>query len=348
MLENQLPNGKTIIVKIGTDALTNADGLPDKGVIDALVEQIVALRVAGNKLLLVTSGAVGLGRKAAGFTSTQKLTDVQKSVAASIGQPKLMRAYEDAFLRHGFNEPAQILLENIHFQNGEGRKTFCEKVEHLFKKAAARVCAKVPFLRRFKPYFENGKNGNQSRWNLLETLNHLFDHTPNVIPIVNENDVLSRLEIKPLGADEAVFSDNDGLASLIGRLVNADHLVTVSTHAVHAQNPLENRHAKLVPFVNLGSRIISLEGQGIDTSGKSNGGSGGMTNKLATTCAFLQESKALCGRRTAHIISRASMLSKGILRALSGEPVGTQLICYRSNAHKARAAGTNAACVCGG
>jgi glutamate 5-kinase len=103
-----LTHAKRIVVKIGSALLVDAEsGQPARAWLDALAEDIDAARKRGARVVIVSSGAIALGRRVLGLTRTLKLEE--KQAAAAAGQARLMRAYEQAFER--FTIPvAQALL----------------------------------------------------------------------------------------------------------------------------------------------------------------------------------------------------------------------------------------------
>lgn len=100
---------QTIVVKIGTSSLTNpATGNLALSTIAGLVEVLSRLRVAGNNVILVTSGAVGVGCVRLGLHERPRNIAVKQAVAA-VGQGRLMRVYDDLFT--SLQQPiAQVLL----------------------------------------------------------------------------------------------------------------------------------------------------------------------------------------------------------------------------------------------
>jgi glutamate 5-kinase len=94
---------KRIVVKIGSRALC-ADG----GRFDLVAKQVATQLKAGRKVVLVSSGAVALGRVRLGLTDRPKKVSLLQAAAAT-GQSLLMRAYEDAFAPLGIHV-AQVLL----------------------------------------------------------------------------------------------------------------------------------------------------------------------------------------------------------------------------------------------
>ncbi|MES1200090.1 MAG: glutamate 5-kinase [Pseudomonadota bacterium] len=108
MTPSPLVSAKCIVVKIGSALLVDAaSGQPARDWLAALAEDIAAARGAGARVVIVSSGAIALGRRVLGLTSTTRLEE--KQAAAAAGQARLVRAYEEAFAR--FNIPvAQALL----------------------------------------------------------------------------------------------------------------------------------------------------------------------------------------------------------------------------------------------
>lgn len=99
---------RTIVVKIGTNALSRPDDSLDLDRIHCLAEQLVRLRNTGKKVLVVSSGAIGAGLSLLGLKKRpQELPHLQAT--ASVGQAHLIGAYDDAFQKHGLRA-SQILL----------------------------------------------------------------------------------------------------------------------------------------------------------------------------------------------------------------------------------------------
>ena len=87
----------TIVVKIGTSSLTSPDsGQLALSTIASLVETICQLRQTGHHVVLVSSGAVGVGCRRLGLKERPKTISVKQAVAA-VGQGRLMRIYDDLF-----------------------------------------------------------------------------------------------------------------------------------------------------------------------------------------------------------------------------------------------------------
>src|SRR5437868_14857135 len=98
----------TVVVKIGTNVLSSADGALDRGRVRGLADQVQRLRSAGRKVVLVSSGAIGAGVGELGLG--KRPTDPRHLPAcAAVGQSVSMRAYPEALAGHRLH-PAQFLL----------------------------------------------------------------------------------------------------------------------------------------------------------------------------------------------------------------------------------------------
>lgn len=107
-MTSPLASARRIVVKIGSALLVDAEtGQPARAWLAALADDVAAARGAGQQVLIVSSGAIALGRRALGLAKSARLEE--KQAAAAAGQSRLMSAYEEAFSRHGI-PVAQALL----------------------------------------------------------------------------------------------------------------------------------------------------------------------------------------------------------------------------------------------
>lgn len=100
---------QTVVVKIGTSSLTQPEtGQLALSTIATLIEVLSELRRQGNQVVLVSSGAVGVGCARLGLTERPKSIALKQAIAA-VGQGRLMRIYDDFFTV--LQQPiAQVLL----------------------------------------------------------------------------------------------------------------------------------------------------------------------------------------------------------------------------------------------
>jgi glutamate 5-kinase len=106
---------QTVIVKIGTNVLTTESDRLNLPRIQCLADQIHRIQETGRRVVLVSSGAVGAGIGILGLNRRpESLPELQ--AAAAIGQPSLMRTWDDALGRMG-HRTAQLLLTGNDFRN---------------------------------------------------------------------------------------------------------------------------------------------------------------------------------------------------------------------------------------
>lgn len=230
MLRTKIIQSNRIVIKFGTNILTNEEGDVSLPRVYSFIEDVSKLKKSGKEVILVTSGAVGLGKKKLNIESTEAVA--MKQACAAIGQSKLMSIYEGAFDQYNI-VVAQILLTEDDFSQ---RKKYLS---------------------------------------LRTTLNKLLEL--NVIPIINQNDTVSTIELDELYEDMQVcFSDNDKLSALVASELDADLLVILSDiNGLYDSNPKNNPDAKIIPVVEQVTQEILKYGE--DASA---GGRGGMKTKL--------------------------------------------------------------------
>ena len=165
---------KKIVVKVGSNVITQANGLPNENWIKHLSDQLSEIKKQGIEVILVSSGAVASGRSLIKISEKQDAISARQLLAA-IGQVKLINTYSNFFAGHGI-QCAQVLVT---------KEDFRDRVHYLNMKNCFQI--------------------------LLQN---------DVIPVVNENDVVSVTEL--------MFTDNDELAGLIASMLNADALIILS------------------------------------------------------------------------------------------------------------------------
>lgn len=170
-----------MVIKIGTNTLTDPKGGVDQSFLNDMARQVNQLRNRGLEVLLVSSGAIGVGTAAMGRRKKVSRVNYRQAFAA-IGQPLLMHQYNDAF--KSFQIPlAQVLVTREIFNQRESYLNVRNTVETLLKMGAL-------------PIF----NENDSV------------STREIGPVFGDNDSLSAHIASKLDADLLIIlSDIDGL-----------------------------------------------------------------------------------------------------------------------------------------
>jgi glutamate 5-kinase len=181
-----------IVVKVGTNVVMRDDGSASIGVLYGIAESLANLRRSGREVLLVSSGAVGLGAQRLGLAS--KPTElVMVQACAAIGQSRLMSLYDDAFEKLGYRV-AQVLLTEDDFLDA----TRSENLRATLAKLLA--LGVIPIINEN----DTVSTAELDRPGATGARAHVF----------GDNDKLSALVMTHAGADLLVLlSDVDGLYS---------------------------------------------------------------------------------------------------------------------------------------
>ena len=252
----------TIVIKVGTNLLSSRDGI-DKQRVRDIASQISRLIEDGHHVLLVSSGAIGMGAKALRHNNPVKHIPLRQACAA-IGNPLLMTAYQEAFSEYGL------------------------------------LCGQVLITRNVL----NNRTGYNNMREAVSTLLQL-----GVVPIFNENDVVSTSEIN------SVFGDNDRMSAYVASKIDADLLVLMTDiDGLYTGNPKTDPNArKINEITDLTEEIFAYaKGAGSTFS------TGGMKTKLL---AAQIAQKGGCGT-----LILSGYEKDGLTRALRGEEIGTYIL----------------------
>ncbi len=106
-------SAKKLVIKVGTNALTDQNGQLDTRMIGSLATQVWRLIEAGKDVVVVSSGAIGAGMSVLGIAKRPKELPLLQA-AAAVGQNKLMQLFEKGFSRYSL-PVAQILVTRSDF-----------------------------------------------------------------------------------------------------------------------------------------------------------------------------------------------------------------------------------------
>jgi glutamate 5-kinase len=114
--EKRLKSARRLVIKVGTTTVTGADGEVCAERVGPIVQSIAKLMQEGRQVVLVSSGAVGLGRGWLGLHPSRLNDMVTMQACAAVGQSLLMDAYRDLFSTSKI-KIAQVLLTEEDFTN---------------------------------------------------------------------------------------------------------------------------------------------------------------------------------------------------------------------------------------
>jgi len=177
---------RRIVVKLGTRVVTGTDGGVATERLAEIVAEVAAARGAGRQVLLVSSGAVGLGRRALGLAEPPERLALRQASAA-VGQGRLMALYDEVFARHGV-VCAQVLLTRADLNDRRRYLNLRRALEELLERGV------VPVIN------ENDVVSTEE----LELV-HGLGHGGGARPTFGDNDGLSAVVATKLGADLLVL-----------------------------------------------------------------------------------------------------------------------------------------------
>lgn len=118
-----------IVIKVGTSTLTHSTGNLNIRHVEELCKVMSDLKNAGHEVILVSSGAIGMGVGKLGLSERPKDMPT-KQAAAAVGQCELMYVYDKQFSEYGHNI-GQILLTGDDIENEERNKNFRNTLHRL-------------------------------------------------------------------------------------------------------------------------------------------------------------------------------------------------------------------------
>ena len=127
-----LKEKKRIVFKIGTSSLTHSESNAiDLVKLEKFIRILTDLHNQGKEIILVSSGAIAIGRRALGLKEKPVETSVKQACAA-VGQSRLMTMYQKIFSEYN-QRTAQILMTKVTFSNDKSRHNATNTFEELLK-----------------------------------------------------------------------------------------------------------------------------------------------------------------------------------------------------------------------
>ena len=250
-----------IVIKVGTSTLTHPTGRMDIRHVETLCKVLSDVKNAGHEIVLVSSGAIGMG--VGKLNLRERPTDMAtKQAAAAVGQCELMYVYDQLFGTYN-HTIAQILLTGEDLRDENRHRNFSNTVERLLDL--------------------------------------------NVLPVINENDTVSTVEIG--------VGDNDTLGALVAVSVKADMLMILSDiDGLYTAAPRRERCAELIAEV----REITPQMRESAGGGGTALSTGGMATKLTAAGICMEAGTDM------YILNGAQPLL--IYEVREGKRVGTRFI----------------------
>jgi glutamate 5-kinase len=315
--QRRLIAAQRVVIKVGTSIINSPEGGVCAERIEPLVRSIADLKRAGRQVVLVSSGAVGLGAGRLGLHPSRLHDVVVRQACAAVGQSLLMHSYEQLFRAHDVRI-AQVLLTEDDFMEWRRYTNLRRTMEKLLKMDVLPIINENDTVSIAELEYASG----QER-------------------VFGDNDRLAALVMSRLESDALVLLTNvDGLLrhNPRGRGVNVDELiplVTDLTDEVKALAAGPSAGGRGGMLTKLEAAQIATQAGGVAViangmrsgvlddifAGKQIGTTFISTSRMAGKRRWLTYAAGVRGRvivnegaREAIISGKASLLSSGVVR----------------------------------
>ena len=266
---------KRIVIKIGSSSLMhNETGRLNLGKIEKLVRTIVDIKNSGKDVVLVSSGAIAVGRMAIGLNEKPDELPVKQACAA-IGQAKLMMVYQKIFAEYS-TTAAQVLMTKATVMNDKSRRNAQNTFNELLNLGAVPIVNENDTVSTYeiKQVQTFGDNDRLSAivtsiidadlLILLSDIDGLYTDDPNSNPdarFINQVDVI---DDKLLNMGKSTSGSGVGTGGMATKLKAAGIAVSSGADMVIANGNDIDNIAKIVSGADVGTLFVSCKDENFD------------------------------------------------------------------------------------
>ena len=219
---------KRIVVKIGSSSLTHKEtGALNMSKLEVLVRELTDLHNMGKEVVLVSSGAIAVGRQALGFSERPAKTE-EKQACASVGQARLMMIYQKLFSEYN-QLCSQILMTKSTIVNNLNRHNAFNTFQELLKMGVIPIVNENDTVSTYEIHF--GDNDTLSAivsslvgadlLILLSDIDGLFTDDPHKNPDAKLIKVVDKIDTKLLGMAKGSTGSDVGTGGMATKLTAA-------------------------------------------------------------------------------------------------------------------------------
>ena len=266
---------KRIVIKIGSSSLMhNETGRLNLGKIEMLVRTIVDIKNSGKDVVLVSSGAIAVGRMAIGLNEKPDELPVKQACAA-IGQAKLMMVYQKIFAEYS-TTAAQVLMTKATVMNDKSRRNAQNTFNELLNLGAVPIVNENDTVSTYeiKQVQTFGDNDRLSAivtsiidadlLILLSDIDGLYTDDPNSNPdarFINQVDVI---DDKLLNMGKSTSGSGVGTGGMATKLKAAGIAVSSGADMVIANGNDIDNIAKIMSGADVGTLFVSCKDENFD------------------------------------------------------------------------------------
>ena len=266
---------KRIVIKIGSSSLMhNETGRLNLGKIEKLVRTIVDIKNSGKDVVLVSSGAIAVGRMAIGLNEKPDELPVKQACAA-IGQAKLMMVYQKIFAEYS-TTAAQVLMTKATVMNDKSRRNAQNTFNELLNLGAVPIVNENDTVSTYeiKQVQTFGDNDRLSAivtsiidadlLIVLSDIDGLYTDDPNSNPdarFINQVDVI---DDKLLNMGKSTSGSGVGTGGMATKLKAAGIAVSSGADMVIANGNDIDNIAKIMSGADVGTLFVSCKDENFD------------------------------------------------------------------------------------
>ena len=274
-LREAVKDKKRIVLKIGSSSLMhNETGRLNLGKIEKLVRTIVDIKNSGKDVVLVSSGAIAVGRMAIGLNEKPDELPVKQACAA-IGQAKLMMVYQKIFAEYS-TTAAQVLMTKATVMNDKSRRNAQNTFNELLNLGAVPIVNENDTVSTYeiKQVQTFGDNDRLSAivtsiidadlLILLSDIDGLYTDDPNSNPdarFINQVDVI---DDKLLNMGKSTSGSGVGTGGMATKLKAAGIAVSSGADMVIANGNDIDNIAKIMSGADVGTLFVSCKDENFD------------------------------------------------------------------------------------
>ena len=274
----EIRNRKRIVIKIGSSSLMHKDtGRLNLRKIEKLVRTLVDLKNSGKDVILVSSGAIAVGRTAIGLHERPDELPVKQACAA-IGQAKLMMVYQKIFAEYSAIA-AQVLMTKTTVVNDTSRKNAENTFNELLKLGAIPIVNENDTVSTYeiKQVQTFGDNDRLSAivtsivgadmLILLSDIDGLYTDDPNSNPDAKFIDQVDKIDDNPLDMGKTTSGSSVGTGGMATKLIAARIATSSGADMVIANGNNIDNITGIMAGEDVGTLFVSDKKQNFDLVG---------------------------------------------------------------------------------
>ena len=260
-----------IVVKIGSSSLTHREtGLLDLEKLEKLVRVLTNLHNQVKEVILVSSGAIAVGRKKLGLKSNE-LTLSKNQACAAVGQAQLMMTYQKLFSE--YNQPvAQILMTKLTMLREENKTNAANTYLELLKMGVIPIVNENDTVSTYEIQF--GDNDRLSAivtaltgadlLILLSDIDGLYSDDPNVNKDAKFVELVEKIDERYIGMGKSTSSSDVGTGGMSAKIAAAKIATLSGADMVIANASDVNVINDIVQGKNVGTLFLANKDDSFD------------------------------------------------------------------------------------